>query len=92
MEQVCQAILSSGIYLGRGYSYADEIIYQIAKGRQSAGTPTTWRELNVAHHITHIVRQLGAQNGETFKFGSFANDSLQYPLQLETLGGASDQR
>ncbi|MGI0523991.1 beta family protein [Rhizobium giardinii] len=91
MEYVCRTIIKSGHYLGRGYSYADEAIYQIGNGRRSAGTPTMWRELNMAHHMTHIVRELGAQVGETFERGLISDDSVQYPLWAEVMEDASEE-
>jgi hypothetical protein len=80
MKDVCQTILTSGKFLGREYSYADEAIYQIGKGRWSAGTPSMWREWNMAHHMTYIVRQLGALSGETFEFGRISKDVEQFSL------------
>lgn len=84
MKDVCQAILSSGKFLGRDFSYADEAIYQIGNGRWSAGTPSMWREWNMAHHMTYIVRQLGAQTGEIFAFGHLREDAEQSSFWPET--------
>jgi len=77
IQDVCRTILSSGKFLGRDYSYADEAIYQIGNGRWPGGSPSMWREWNMAHHMTYIVRQLGAQVGEKFRFSQVTDEPLQ---------------
>jgi hypothetical protein len=91
MKDVCRTILTSGKFLGRDYSYADEAIYQVGNGRGSAGTPSMWREWNMAHHMTYIVRQLGAQVGETFELSRFSEDAVQSSFWPETEENVSEQ-
>ncbi|MBX5135942.1 hypothetical protein HJB80_25375 [Rhizobium lentis] len=91
MKDVCRTILTSGKFLGRDYSYADEAIYQVGNGRWSAGTPSMWREWNMAHHMTYIVRQLGAQAGETFGLSRFREDAEQSSFWPEAEEDVSEQ-
>jgi hypothetical protein len=65
MRDVCQRICQSDHFAGRAFSYADDRIAQIALGA-SGGTPSQWRELNTAHHMTRVVRDLGAMVGISF--------------------------
>ncbi|EEH13906.1 Hypothetical protein BCETI_6000898 [Brucella ceti str. Cudo] len=91
MKDACQTILTSGKFLGRSYSYADEAIYQIGKGHWSAGTPSMWREWNMAHHMTYIVRQLGAQAGEAFELSRLSEDAKQASFWPESEEGVFEQ-
>lgn len=68
MRAVCKLIIESGEYCGRGFSYADDRIWQNAKGStDTCGDPTDWRELNTAHHIVRVVQDLGAIAKVTFE-------------------------
>ncbi len=77
MREVCKQIIDNEkYYCGRGFSYADERIYRMAKGiTETCGDSTFWRELNTAHHIVRVVRDLGAMSGIAFQedvVGEFA--------------------
>ncbi|XUM24052.1 beta family protein [Bradyrhizobium oligotrophicum S58] len=59
MQDVCKRVLSSGHFSGRRFSYADDRIWRIANGLDGPGNASMWREWNMAHHITRVVRELG---------------------------------
>ena len=68
MRKVCKQITDSEEYCGRGFSYADERIWRNAKEMtETCGDATDWRELNTAHHLVRIVRDLGALAGVVFE-------------------------
>ncbi|WP_448040649.1 beta family protein [Bradyrhizobium liaoningense] len=66
MRDVCRRILASGHFAGRQFSSADDYIFRTAKGWDGPGNGSTWREINTAHHITRVVRDLGTIKGLTF--------------------------
>lgn len=68
MRDVCKQIIESDEYCGRGFSYADDRIWRNAKGMtDTCGDATGWRELNTAHHLVKIIRDLGAIAGIFFE-------------------------
>jgi hypothetical protein len=66
MRDVCKRILRSGLFAGRAFSMADDYIYRTAHGLDGPGNSTNWREKNTTHHITRVVREVGATKGLTF--------------------------
>ncbi len=66
MKEVAARVLSSGQFAGRQFSYADDYIFRTAKGLGGPGNGTTWREINTAHHITQVVRDIGTTKGIKF--------------------------
>lgn len=72
MRKVARQVVDSREYVGRGYSYADDRIWQFAhRMTETCGDPTTWRELNTAHHIAVVMRTLGAEQNVRFTTGTF---------------------
>jgi hypothetical protein len=69
MKDVCQRALACGQYAGQRFSYADDQIWRVAHGQSTGGTPSMWREWNMAHHMTRVVRDFGAMVGITFADG-----------------------
>ena len=69
MRDVFQRILDSGHFAGQSFSYADDRIWRGAKGLDGSGNASIWREWNMAHHITRLVRDLGAMEGIFFHDG-----------------------
>ncbi|MGO9174113.1 MAG: beta family protein [Rhodomicrobium sp.] len=69
MRDVCRRIIASGHFAGRQFSSADDYIYRTAKESGGPGNATTWREINTTHHITRVVRDIGAVKG--LQFGDF---------------------
>jgi hypothetical protein len=63
MTSVSNRILASGKFAGKDFSSADDYIYQLAKGTGGPGNASTWREINVAHHVTQVVHDLGKLYG-----------------------------
>ena len=66
MKEVCETVLDSGTFAGREFSSADDYIFRTAKGRAGPGNGTVWREINTAHHITRVVRDIGRIKGLEF--------------------------
>ncbi|MEP4929506.1 MAG: hypothetical protein ABJT31_17170, partial [Hyphomicrobiales bacterium] len=77
MKQVFQRILDSGHFAGQHFSYADDRIWRGAKGLDGCGNASMWREWNTAHHITRVVRDLGAMEGIQFSDGRVSKPSQQ---------------
>jgi hypothetical protein len=66
MREVCQRLVESGHFAGRGFSMADDYIYRTSKGHAGPGAPARWREVNTTHHITRVVRDIGSMKNMTF--------------------------
>lgn len=80
MQDVCQRILASGLFAGRQFSSADDYIYRTAKGWDGPGNGSTWREINTAHHITRVVRDIGAIKGISFSDVKVSDPTDQFSL------------
>lgn len=77
MRGVCERILRSGQFAGRGFSSADDYIFMTAKGWDGPGNGSTWREINTTHHITRVVRDIGGIKGMTFAEATFSDPADQ---------------
>lgn len=80
MRDVFGRLIRSEHFLGRGYSPADNRIWQVASGILGAGGPSTWRELNMVHHMTLVVRQIGERYGLKFAEVPFVAPQEQLSL------------
>lgn len=80
MRDVCDRILKSGKFAGRGYSSADDYIFKTAKSWDGPGNGTTWREINTAHHITRVVRDIGGIKSMSFQETTFSDPADQPSL------------
>lgn len=80
MVDVCERIVKSAHYAGQAFSYADDEIWRSAKGMDTRGGASTWREWNMAHHMTRVVRDLGAMAGTTFEDGRVSQFVEQFSL------------
>lgn len=80
MKDVFQRILDSGHFAGQSFSYADDRIWRGAKGLDGSGNASMWREWNMAHHLTRVVRDLGAIEGITFGGGHVSTAPEQISL------------
>jgi hypothetical protein len=78
MRDVCERIVKSSKFAGRGFSSADEYIFRTAKGWGGPGNASTWREINTAHHITRVVRDIGQIKGMSFTDTTF-RDPVDQP-------------
>lgn len=59
MKEVFERIVVSGQFAGPTFSQADAYIFDVARnGGPSAGSATTWRQLNTTHHITQVVADI----------------------------------
>jgi len=66
MREVSRRIVHGGYFAGREFSSADTFIYQCAEANGGPGNSTVWREINTTHHITRVVRDMGAVKGLMF--------------------------
>lgn len=80
MRAVCAAILSSGHFAGREFSSADDYIFKTAHRGAGPGTAKDWRAVNTTHHITRVVRDVGAVKGRQFAQKTLAPLSVQAEL------------
>ncbi|MEI9424909.1 beta family protein [Mesorhizobium sp. Cs1299R1N1] len=80
MRGVCERILRSGKFAGRGFSSADDYIFKTAKGWDGPGNGSTWREINTTHHITQVVRDIGGIKGMTFTETTFVDPTDQLSI------------
>lgn len=69
MREVCRRIVFGDEFFGTGHSYAGGKLWDIANGIAGPGNASVWRELNTAHHVSMIVRDLGAMAGKEFARG-----------------------
>lgn len=69
MTDVFTRLIDSDHFSGQAFSYADRRMWEAAKGISGCGNPSMWREWNMAHHMTRVVRDLGAMVGLTFQDG-----------------------
>lgn len=77
MRGVCERIVKSGKFAGRGFCSADDYIFKTAKGWDGPGNGSTWREINTAHHITRVVRDIGTIKGMSFTETTFSDPADQ---------------
>jgi hypothetical protein len=63
MPRLARGIVESGHFAGRGFSHADRMISDTALGLSGPGNATTWRRINIGHHITRVVTDLGPIRG-----------------------------
>lgn len=80
MTDVFNRLIQSEHFAGQGYSYADRAMWEAAQGIGSCGNPSIWREWNMAHHMTRVIRDLGALAGVEFEIGADTTVSKQAPL------------
>lgn len=64
MRDVYKAIVASGGFAGHDFSDADAFIANAARdGVETPGNASTWRQLNMTHHITHVIADIGRVRG-----------------------------
>lgn len=80
MTDVFSRLIESEHYSGQGFSYADRRMWEVAKGIAGCGNPSMWREWNMAHHMTRVVRDLGAIVGLSFTDGPETAEAFQASL------------
>lgn len=62
---MCQALLSSPEFAGRGFSSGDAYIADCADGLQGTGNLTTWRWVGTNHHIEKVVADVASLYGSS---------------------------
>lgn len=78
IKQAATMVLNSSKFMSREFSRADDRILQIAKDLADSGGASLWRELNMAHHITKVVKDLG-------KFYGYSIDANAVEELAETI-------
>ncbi|MFG6440511.1 beta family protein [Roseateles sp. LKC17W] len=64
MRNVFRRIVASGNFAGPSFSTADAYIDAVAgNSSDSAGNPSTWRQVNTTHHITRVVADIATVRG-----------------------------
>ena len=59
MPTLARSIVESDLFAGRGFSIADRMLQDTALELGGPGNATTWRRINIGHHITRVVIDLG---------------------------------
>lgn len=80
MQDVCQRILDSGQFAGQDFSSADDQIFRVAQRMAGPGNASMWREWNMTHHMTRVVRDLGLMIGKKFSDSPISVASKQFAL------------
>lgn len=82
MRNLAKHLVQSEHFAGRTFSKADDSLFKIAEGLLSPGTPSNWREINMAHHITRVVRDIGRVKKIAFRNREVAPIAQQAELPL----------
>jgi hypothetical protein len=80
MREVCKRIVGSVHFAGRSFSAADDFIYRAAEAYGGPGNSTNWRGINTGHHITRVVRDIGAVKGLQFGDRKVAPITKQFEM------------
>jgi hypothetical protein len=67
MKAVLKGLISRPDFAGKLFSYADRRMWDAANGHATPGSASMWREWNMAHHLTRVVRDLAAMSGVEFE-------------------------
>lgn len=60
MPELARSIVESDGFAGRGFSIADRMLQDTALALGGPGNATTWRRINIGHHITRVVADLAS--------------------------------
>ena len=83
MHGVYKAIFECHEFAGAGFSAADAYIAHAAKSPMAKpGNATTWRQLNITHHITQAVADIAKVRGILIKEAV----AIEFSTQLSLLG------
>ncbi|WGM32716.1 beta family protein [Brevundimonas sp. NIBR11] len=63
MARIARQIVESKDFAGRDFCRADEMMHDLSLGLSGPGNATTWRRINIGHHITRVVVDLGGLRG-----------------------------
>lgn len=64
MRPMCQGLVASGLYAGAGFSWGDKRILETAEGNVNTyGSPTTWKNVGINHHLCVVLHQLATLRG-----------------------------
>lgn len=59
MKAVCSNVVNRAGFSGRDFCLADDTIFRISRGATGPGTAKHWRAINMNHHITRVVADVG---------------------------------
>lgn len=57
-RDVCRVMVSQPEYKGNHYSWGDDFISNCGANQGGTGSPTTWRQIAITHHITFVLEQV----------------------------------
>jgi hypothetical protein len=77
MRNVADRIVKSGFFSGELFSAGDEFIAARAQGLNGVGNPMMWRSVNMNHHMSLVVAQLGKIYGKPVA----RNTERRHPIQ-----------
>lgn len=60
MPALALSLIQDPVFAGRGFSGGDRIIEDTALRISGPGNATTWRRINIGHHITRVVSDLAS--------------------------------
>lgn len=58
MIKLCEEVMSSAHWEGKGYSHGDERIHETQAKIKNTGNLSTWKQVGVSHHLVKVVHQL----------------------------------
>jgi T4 beta protein len=75
-------IINSDYFAGEHFSWGDEFIFDCSSGAGAPGYPTVWRAVNMNHHMTRALIDVGAHLGRTVRQPAERQTPLQEVLQF----------
>ncbi len=57
-HELAQRVVESSVYLGRDYSFGDDVAWRCANRETTSGNLGTWVEADMNHHLVYVAAQL----------------------------------
>lgn len=80
MIDVFRRTVDRSDYAGQAFSPADRRIWEASRGLIGPGNASIWREWNMTHHMTRVLRDLGQLAGVAFSDGPVTVEDEQTAL------------
>ena len=80
MRGVFNRVVSHPDFAGQAFSPADRKLWEASKGLVNQGNASTWRQMNMTHHMARVLRDLGQLAGLSFADGSVSVEREQLTL------------
>lgn len=80
MRGVFNRVASHPDFAGQAFSPADRQLWEASKGLVGSGNASTWRQMNMTHHMARVLRDLGQLAGLSFGDGLVSVEREQVPL------------